>query len=316
MYLNERNLKKHFKHTHKDKLLRDVDLQSLRKYQAVPIVLGRKKQKQRVVHLSKDAEEKRKKALEVLQKSIIDGSTAFYVIWDNVSFAKDKLIFSTSNLTIHPLQLRGVHEGLNIIKKEYFLRLFGDKVYKLQQLHGRILIELSRDWVKFISVIEFAKNHYDFKVAKSSKIGVTLSKTVAHQIFLTSREKKVYLQYLAQIQDDQFGVTPILEVNGSRKEESLIFRVRTKHNKILVIWENIYDGRASHMFLTDPASHDSDLLKIFGFILSNTPEKRSLLHGGYLMSEAVRKNLNYLSNVLHDTLEEYISKVERIVYDN
>lgn len=120
-------------------------------------------------------------------------------------------------------------------------------------------------------------------------------------------------KYLAELQGEEFPVIPILEVNSAGKEESIIFRFLTKKRNVVVVWENVNDKRASHLFLTDIENHSAKMEDIENLILSNLPEKRSIFHGGYTNSWTVKNQVRYLCNVAHSTLDEYKTRIEYIV---
>ena len=242
-----------------------------------------------------------------------DDTENTYVLWENIWFEKDKLIFKNTKCSFKPTPLKGVHKGLDLIREEYFLRMHGRIPYKLSHIKGTIDQVRSRDWGKMTSVIELAIQKLEFKTSKYSKIGRGITKQQIGDFFSVSKEKECYFKYLAELQGDVFPVIPILEINSAGKEESIIFRFLTKKGNVVVVWENMNDKRASHLFLTDIENHSAKMMDIESLILSNLPEKRAVLHGGYTNSSTVKNQVKYLRNITHSSLDEYKSKVENIV---
>jgi hypothetical protein len=83
----------------------------------------------------------------------------------------------------------------------------------------------------------------------------------------------------------------------------------------LILWENINDNRATHIFLANKNTHDDDLNAIEAFILSPISDKRAILHGGYANTIEIRKRTKYLTSILHDTLSDYQSRFLNLIYN-
>jgi hypothetical protein len=63
------------------------------------------------------------------------------VIWDDIVFGKDCIKFDTKriNTIIQPLQFKGIIESLNLIKEEYFKRLFSIKYLNYRCIAEKLL---------------------------------------------------------------------------------------------------------------------------------------------------------------------------------
>lgn len=164
-----------------------------------------------------------------------------------------------------------------------------------------------------ISAIEIAILKHEFKTARYSKIGNGITKQQLADFFSVSKEKEVYFKYLGELQSEVYPVIPILEVNSAGKEESIIFRFETKKGNVVIVWENVNDKRASHLFLTTKEDHLQKMEYIEDLILSDLPEKRAILHGGYTNSSTVKNQVRYLCNIMHTTLKDYKDRVTQIV---
>ena len=129
-----------------------------------------------------------------------------------------------------------------------------------------------------------------------------------------SREKEPFIKYLAGLQDPHFPIIPILEVNSIGREESIIFRFLTRKNSVVVVWENVNQGRASHLFLTAIENHPDKMTEIEALILSSDFKwKRSVLHGGFTNSSTVKNRVSYLDNLQHKTLDNYRDRIQYII---
>ena len=237
-----------------------------------------------------------------------------HVVWNNIWFEKDQLIFKNTEFPLKPTSLKGVHKGLNTIREDYFLRLHKGKAYKLCHSKGVINQELSRGWKSLTGRIKIGIQKYEFKTSEYSKIGGSIDKEQISVFFNVSREKEPFIKYLAGLQDPHFPIIPILEVNSIGREESIIFRFFTRKNSVVVVWENVNQGRASHLFLTAIENHPDKMTEIEALILSSDFKwKRSVLHGGFTNSSTVKNRVSYLDNLQHKTLDNYRDRIQYII---
>jgi hypothetical protein len=236
-----------------------------------------------------------------------------YVVWENIWFEKDKLIFKNTKYPLKPTLLKGVHEGLNSIRDDYFLRLYKGKAYRLCHSKGVINQELSRGWSSLTKALEIAVQKYEFKTSTYSKIGRSIGTEQISYFFNMSIEKEPFIKYLASLQDPHFAVIPILEVNSIGREESIIFRFFTRKKSIVVVWENVNQGRATHIFLTAIENHPDKMDEIEALILSDFKSKRSVLHGGFTNSSTVKNRVSYLDNLQHKTVDNYRERIQYII---
>lgn len=243
----------------------------------------------------------------------IDQHEDIHIVWNNIWFEKDQLIFKNTKSPLKPTPLRGVHKGLDTIREDYFLRLHKGKAYRLCHSKGVINQEFSRGWKSLTKLIEIGIQKYEFKTSAFSKIGSTIDKEQISVFFNVSHEKEPFIKYLAGLQDAYFPIIPILEVNSIGREESIIFRFFTKKRSVVVVWENINQGRASHLFLTAIENHPDKMAEIEALILTNIKRKRSILHGGYTNSSTVKNRVSYLDNLQHKSIESYKERIQNII---
>ena len=236
-----------------------------------------------------------------------------HVVWGNIWFEKDQLIFKNTEFPLKPTPLKGVHKGLDTIREDYFLRLHKGKAYRLCHTKGVINQELSRGWKSLTGRIKIGIQKYEFKTSAYSKIGGSIDKEQISVFFNVSREKEPFIKYLAGLQDPHFPIIPILEVNSIGREESIIFRFFTRKNSVVVVWENVNQGRASHLFLTAIENHPDKMTEIEALILSNFKWKRSVLHGGFTNSSTVKNRVSYLDNLQHKTVDNYRERIQYII---
>lgn len=256
-----------------------------------------------------------KERIDYLTKEQITLSAlTLFIIWDDITFERDLVRFLPTRLNefLFPVEVKGVFPELNIIKDEYFNRLWGKKIYKLKFFKNVLLIEDSPDWQSILESIELVKDLYQFRTTRKNTFGPHLS-IESTSSFFNVFSNNDYLKYLATKQNISFKVIPIYEVRNNIKEESFIFRMITKKDNILILWENVISGRATHLFLCSKEQLESVLLNIESFICTSMQYKRSLLYLESQESEDIRKKLAYLTAFKHTDIEDYESYIAEII---
>lgn len=244
-----------------------------------------------------------------------DNSRSFYIIWDDIIFEKDKVRFSPNriNAILPSLEFKGIFEELNSLKLEYFKRLFDKDVYKLTFKRNRLQIDKSPDWKRITDTIEIGKQYFHFKTNGKSSFGPKLTTGSIVKLYNNAFERNQYLKFLASIQHDSFKLIPIIESINGQKEESFIFRIQTKGNKILVVWENVNEKRATHIFINLSTEHEKDLQKLESFICTPMKTKRVHLYINLNNSLSLREELNYLRPIRHTTLHSYEEEILNVI---
>lgn len=118
---------------------------------------------------------------------------------------------------------------------------------------------------------------------------------------------------LASLHDGSFRLIPIIESINGQKEESFIFRLKSKQNNILVVWENVNENRASHIFINTPKNHEQYLHKLESFICTPMRTKRIHLHLNSKENQSLKQELKYLKSIKHTTLQSYQREVASLL---
>lgn len=239
----------------------------------------------------------------------------FYVIWDDILFDKDKIRFSPNRLDaiLPSIGFKGVFEELNNLKQEYFKRLYDKDVYKLTFNRNSLQIDKSPDWKRISDTIEIGKQYFQFKTNVKSSFGPRLSTQSIVKLYKLDFERNQYLKFLASVHDGAFKLIPIIESINAQKEESFIFRVKSNKNNILIVWENINENRATHIFINPPNSHEKDLQKLESFICTPMKTKRIHLHLNSGENQTLKQELKYLKPIKHTTILSYKQEIQNLI---
>lgn len=241
---------------------------------------------------------------------------SYYITWSDVTFDKDKVHISPDRAFVKPIEYIGSIESLNLIKQDYFSRVFSHAIYKLTFYHGSIDKDLSRDFGKFSNAIELAKEYYHFKfnVKKTSifKGYEKLSHDQLSKLYSNYFERSQYLKFLAQNQSRQFKIIPIIEYMNGVMEEGFIFRKACTKFEVMIIWENTNEGRATYIFHSKIDEIGKYLRNIETFIINEIDNKRSYIRSQTKESLKVSKQLNLVDTINHTTLQDYKQNFKRI----
>ncbi|HRH47252.1 MAG TPA: hypothetical protein PLP23_00795 [Panacibacter sp.] len=238
------------------------------------------------------------------------------LIWDDIDFGKDCLKFKSSRLNkiIQPFPHEGLIEGLNLIKQEYFQKL----VFKIAVSNGKIIPENSKGLNNLFDKIEVAKAYYSFKrPSQKNKFFTTekLSNNDILDLFKEAFDKSEYIKYLAKKQrKNSLKLIPIIEYINNKYEEAFLFRYKVRQNSILLVWENVNDGRASHLFEYCISEEGKVLREIKYFVnRDDLINKRSGLHSQTAEVSQTKYALKYKGHIKHNSLKEYITKLDKII---
>ena len=247
---------------------------------------------------------------------------SFYIIWSDIIFGKDKIEFDVKRLKtiLRPVTIKGVIEGLNLIKGEYFNRLYAKKLFKLSFHKGELVQtpEASPGWPRLLNAIELAQDHYEIKISKRKKGSLRYNhKLEQHELLeiydcLLSHTE--YLKYLANKIDTEFRLIPVLEYANGKVEDSFLFRIRNKNGNILLVWENVNVSRATYIFKFTEKKQEEVLKKIEDFICTTGFEhKRSMLSSDTLLSKKSKLELCFLKKYSHENFSDFKSEIEFLV---
>jgi len=243
-----------------------------------------------------------------------------HIIWEDIFFKKDYICFHATRLKqiIEPVKVKGIIESLNLVKGEYFYRIYGRKAFKLAITNGVINQELSSGWLRMLDAIEFAMDIYHIQFAKKGKAILKkhkeLNKEEVKELYDPVISKSDYLKYLAQRLDAEFKLIPVLEFSNNQLEDSFLFRFRNKRGHVLIVWENVKPGRATYVFKYEEARHPDILEKIESFIMSEEyHKKRSLLSGTDRPARIIKQELCFYKKYPHKGFEDFRAEVEYLI---
>ncbi len=246
----------------------------------------------------------------------------FHIIWDDIVFKKDQIEFSPKRIKtiLKPVKVKGVIESLNIIKGEYFNRLYGKKAFKLSFENGLLLQskENSPGWIRLMDAVELVQEYYAIKFQKRIKGAIRKnSKLNEHEILDVYEDllsKTEYLKFLAQRINTEFKLIPVLEYSNGNVEDSFLFRFRNNRGDVLIVWENVNSGRATYIFKYNEQRHEDVLQKIEAFICSQDyTHKRSLLSDTDRVAKNLKKELCFFKKYTHKGYSEFKAEIEYII---
>jgi hypothetical protein len=254
--------------------------------------------------------------LEIMRNELEQNNAKpIYILWEDVLFEKDKIRFSSLRIKdfLNSIDFKGVFPEINSIKKEYFQRLYANETYKLFFYEGRLIKEISPQWQRLVQKIEVGLKYFEFKFSKTNSFGPELSVSDTQALFNINLEKSYYLQYLATIQDEKYNLIPIKETTNTSTENSFIFRLKTKNNNVLLIWENVNPQRACHVFSSSIEHHQERLMTIESFICGSTINKRSTLHFLNNINPQLKEKLGYLGHIRHEGIYDFRIQIDNLI---
>jgi len=312
-----------------NEIITEIELQSInklsRKAASRQLKLAREKINNERMQLNNERlqfEENLKREKEIYEREeynkYLKNNTFFKSYsWDDFIFGNNELIFpiEKTRKIINPIRLFGVNPSLNLIKDTYFKRLYDHAKLNFTIFEHKILPEKSNGYQIIKNSIEFAYEFLSFSQFDIKKIGKlrafeNLSKDSC--INILKQYKNKYIDYLAINQTETMKIIPILEYINGIVEQSLIFRIITKSEKLLLIWENINENRATHLFLTDIELGEEKLMRIEEFLIRNDIRcKRSTLYDISVSSNSFKNDLSYIGHINHTNLNEYCEKLRQ-----
>lgn len=235
------------------------------------------------------------------------------VQWNNVEFLKGSIILvgRPQLRSLHPITLSGSIISLNTIKKEYFNRLYGNITYTLTFVDGKLSRLQSPDFLKMQKTIGLATAYWDFKNAlrlSYKEVEMFLKHPAADILTLNKSkiDRSPYLKHLATLQTANRKIIPMFEPFQQRREECFIFRLSTRRGNQLIIWENVNENRASHLFLATKENEDIVLKKVITYILrEDLSQRRSRLQSDTKENQELKRYLEYKSHIIHKGLYDY-----------
>jgi len=216
--------------------------------------------------------------------------------------------------------MKGLIESLNLLKDDYFNRLYAKKLFKLSFSNGELIQNKqdSPEWTKLLDAIELIQVHYEINVRKKKKGALRyIQKLEQNEILelydqLLSRTE--YLKHLASMISPEFKLIPVLEYANGKVEDSFLFRIRNKNGNRLLIWENVNLSRATYIFKFPESKHTEILKRIEEFICSKDFEhKRSILSSTSGNSRKIKLGLCFYEKYLHEDFGNFKSEINYLI---
>ncbi len=242
------------------------------------------------------------------------------IIWDDIIFKKNKIAFDIKRLQtiLQPVEVKGIIESLNLLKNEYFNRLYSNKLFKLKFVNGQLVKKDSPGWGRLMDGIELVQLHYEIKFQRKKNGAINIHEKLEPDELIEIYEQLLsrtdYLKHLAKLVDQDFRLIPVLEYANGQVEDSFLFRFKNKNGNILLVWENVNLSRATYIFKFPEVKHEEVLKKIEQFICStNFEHKRSILSGTHLNSRKIKKDLYFYEKYPHADFEKFKSEIEYLI---
>ncbi|MGM9508874.1 hypothetical protein ACS5NO_14150 [Larkinella sp. GY13] len=128
--------------------------------------------------------------------------------------------------------------------------------------------------------------------------------------------KSLYLKFLLNKQEPNYKIIPASEKRTFRSNDTIVeedaFLFSFKLNNIsYIIWENVEERRATHVFRCDFEKYEIALQKVYDYIVSpGIVNKREILHIGVI--SYFNDILIYCGSINHTLIDEWKDKVMQI----
>lgn len=212
-----------------------------------------------------------------------DTCEKIFITWDNIEFLNNTIkIKHKAHFGIKPIKVSDSRESLNLIKVEYFKRVYNANIYKLYLKNNEVVESVSPDLKKIKAVIEI-KLEEDQKKTKKNQTNNLLNERVfpknadSTKIIDTIKSlPEIRFQFIktaAKFLNEHDRVIALDENNNSNIEEALIFIYnRSKTNFIL--WENVNPGRGAYLFEFASRNFEIELSRFVTLLKGPSTNKR------------------------------------------
>ena len=243
--------------------------------------------------------------------------------WKNIKFLDGRISFHDSKGTyFKPLHLTASITYLNNLKESYFNTIYPNEKFRLLFYKSELQISLSPDASKLLHIVEQGKNYYNSNVLNGIFVEPRIKEnrnTENERVISAFLNRKPVLQHLSKIQMREYKLITVKEMIGEKEEDAIIFHVKTRSEKILLIWENINPNRACHIFLANNPLEESQLRpKLTTFITEkNRSIKRDLLRTYSKSAIEVKKRLNFHKSIRHEPgmEDKFINILKKCIRD-
>lgn len=236
----------------------------------------------------------------------------YYLNWDNLFFSQNLITLNISGKN-YSFIYKGINSNFNIIKEFYF-KTKHESILHFKIKNNKIDLLNSNGYLQIKSLIENYQSEskiiFDF-VDKINFDVISLNKSQFIEYINShkKREKTKFIEILSSYQSTKHNLIVLFEKNNQKEENTVIFRVLTKHSQELIIWENFEDSRASHIFI-----ENRNIKTILNYIITdNLNYKRKRLWLNTIDSKKLKLKLNYLGHIKHIDQSSYIKKLEEFI---
>lgn len=240
-----------------------------------------------------------------------------FITWDNIEFLNNTIkINHKEHFGIKPVKVVDSRESLNIVKVEYFKRVYKDQYYKLYLKNNQVVEAVSSDIQKIRSIIEIKLEQGQKKISKTPKIDEVKKKVfpknadtsqIVDIIINLPEYKYKFLKVAAKFLNETDRVIALDENNNLKIEEALIFIYkRPKVN--FVLWENVNPSRGAYLFEFAHKGFDLELSRLVTLIKGSTSNKREKFfrnEDNFGLEYLMKKFLD------HEDLHRYRWKIKR-----
>lgn len=203
-----------------------------------------------------------------------------FITWDNIEFLDKKIkIKHKDHFSLKPINIVNSKESLNLIKIEYFKRVYHNQIYKLYLKNNEVVESISHDLEKIRAVIEIQLEEIKKKKEKGTRTNEKVfpknaSQSVILNIISTLPENKFkFIKSAAKFLNEGDQVLAFDENNNNNIEEALIFIFkRPRFN--LVLWENLNDKRGAYLFEYSQQNFNQELSRLVTLLKGSTHNKR------------------------------------------
>lgn len=212
-----------------------------------------------------------------------DSCEKIFITWDNIEFLNNTIkIKHKDHFGIKPIKVSDSRESLNLIKVEYFKRVYNANIYKLYLKNNEVVESVSSDLKKIKAVIEI-KLEEDQKKTKKNQTSNLLNERVfpknadSYQIIDTIKSlpeiRFKFIKTAAKFLNENDRVIALDENNNSNIEEALVF-IYKRSNLNFILWENVNPGRGAYLFEFTSRNFEKELSRFVTLIKGPYANKR------------------------------------------
>ncbi len=226
------------------------------------------------------------------------------ITWKHIIFDEGSIRFSDSvgsNIQSYPFS--GSIKYLNLIKDEYFERTYPFERFRLLFYQGKLQPRHSPDLHRLLRTIKEGKIYLEHHPVIRQKPRVL--ELADERPFSASAHNVIdripHLKVLSTFQIKGEALITIKEAIGTTTEDAFIFKAKTLSGKFLIIWENVNESRACHIFLASDKSEATLITQRLSSFIKRTDltRKRELLWGRKNGDTNFQAYLHYFKSIKH-----------------